>query len=112
RSRLGTRGRVTPDAGAPTRERRPAMTTTTIQSTAGIEGEALEQLRRDIIGRVLVAGDEGYDEARTLHDFSYDRRPAVIVQPIDAHDVAEAVRFARASGLPLAVKSGGHSLAG
>ena len=74
--------------------------------------QAIEALRGAIRGTVIIPGQEGYDDARAVHDFSHDRRPAAIVQPLTTEDVAEAVRFARSEGLPLAVKGGGHSLAG
>jgi FAD/FMN-containing dehydrogenase len=53
-----------------------------------------------------------YDAARQVHNLAFDRRPAMIVQPLDATDVAATVRLARDAGLPIAVRSGGHSLAG
>jgi len=63
-------------------------------------------------GRLLRPGDEGYDVARALYNTMIDRRPALIAQCADEDDVACAVRYARAKGLPLAVKAGGHSVAG
>jgi FAD/FMN-containing dehydrogenase len=65
-----------------------------------------------VAGTVVVPGDAVYDEVRQLHDITYDRRPQVIVRAASAADVAEGVRFARAQGLPLAVRSGGHNFAG
>ena len=53
--------------------------------------------------------DAGYDEARAITMGGYDPRPALIVRPRSDADVARAVTLARETGLPLAVRSGGHS---
>ncbi len=63
-------------------------------------------------GAVILPGDAGYDDARRVANRVVDRRPAAIVQPVDSAEVARVVRFARQAGYPLAVRSGGHSLAG
>jgi FAD/FMN-containing dehydrogenase len=65
-----------------------------------------------ISGRVLTPTDEGYDEARRVHNGLIDRRPAVIVQCRTADDVAAAVRFARTTDLDISVRGGGHNVAG
>jgi FAD/FMN-containing dehydrogenase len=70
----------------------------------------IAQLRARVNGQVLVPGDAGYDEARTVYLGGMDQRPAVIVQPADAADVAQVVLAARDSEVPLAIKSGGHSM--
>lgn len=74
--------------------------------------QAIDVLHGRVRGAVLTPDDPGYDDARAVHDISRDAHPAVIVQPAATEDVAMAVRFARAESLPLAVKGGGHSLAG
>jgi FAD/FMN-containing dehydrogenase len=71
----------------------------------------IDQLRADLDGRVIAPGDADYDQARTVFYGGFDRRPAVIVRPADAAQVARVVSIARESGLELAVRSGGHSLA-
>jgi len=73
---------------------------------------AIPALRSNVRGRVITPQDAGYDEARTIFLGGFDVRPAVIVRPADAVDVARVVTFARDSGIPLAVRSGGHSGAG
>ena len=53
-----------------------------------------------------------FELARVVFNGAIDRRPAVIVRPLDAADVAAAVEFARTAGLPLSVRGGGHNVAG
>jgi FAD/FMN-containing dehydrogenase len=72
----------------------------------------LSRLRDAVDGRVITPGDSDYDQARTIFYGGFDRRPAIIVRPTDAAGVAQVVNLAREAGLPLAVRSGGHSLAG
>jgi FAD/FMN-containing dehydrogenase len=61
-----------------------------------------------VTGRVIAPADADYDAARTVFDGGVDRRPAVIVRVADAADVAHVIGVARATGLELAVRSGGH----
>jgi FAD/FMN-containing dehydrogenase len=72
----------------------------------------LPNLRARIVGDVVTILDRDYDTARKLHDFQYDRRPLAIIRAAVSSDVAEAVRFAGEHKRPLAVRSGGHSVAG
>src|SRR5688572_2060969 len=71
-----------------------------------------DQLKHDISGRVLRPDEPGYDEARRVHNGMIDRRPALIVRCRTADDAAAAVRFARAEGLDITVRGGGHNVAG
>ena len=73
---------------------------------------SIAQLRAVLNGRVITPEDAGYDEARAVFYGGIDRHPAVIVRAKHATDVSRVVALARESGLELAVKSGGHSLAG
>lgn len=73
---------------------------------------ALDELRRDFMGEIIVPDDPAYDEARTIFNAMIDRRPGVIAQCANVNDVVRAVRFARNFGLEIAVRGGGHSVAG
>ena len=75
--------------------------------------QLLSELRSALLGPALVSGDPGYDEVRVAFNGMYDwRRPAVIVRPIGVADVRRAIAFARTNDLPIAVRGGGHSIAG
>jgi FAD/FMN-containing dehydrogenase len=74
--------------------------------------EAVTELGEGFKGEAISPGDLGYDDARAVWNGSIDKRPALIVRPRGAADVIDAVNHARAEGLPLAVRCGGHSVAG
>ncbi|VVB64615.1 D-lactate dehydrogenase (acceptor) [uncultured archaeon] len=73
---------------------------------------SIPHLRAILKGRVIAPYDAAYDEARAVFYGGIDRRPAVIVRVADETDVSRVVSLARETGLELAVRSGGHSLAG
>jgi FAD/FMN-containing dehydrogenase len=77
-----------------------------------LEAAALEELKGELRGNLLLAGNEGYDVARRVLNPSIDKFPALIVQPSGAADVSTAVTFARERDLLVAVKCGGHSFSG
>jgi FAD/FMN-containing dehydrogenase len=70
------------------------------------------ELRDVVAGRTIGPEDQGYDEARTPFYGGIDRRPAAVVRVAHPDDVARVVAIAGESGVELAVRSGGHSLAG
>ena len=72
----------------------------------------LESLAGCISGRLILPGDDEYEAARHVHQTAVDARPLAIVRAADARDVAFTVLFARDNDLDLAVRGGGHSLAG
>ena len=73
---------------------------------------ALDTLREGIRGTVTGPDDDGYDDARQVRNGMIDKRPAVIVQPVNAGDVMTAVRFAADNDMTVAVRGGGHSVPG
>ncbi|HPO59249.1 MAG TPA: FAD-binding oxidoreductase, partial [Anaerolineaceae bacterium] len=73
----------------------------------------IARLRSEFAGQVIPPGDPAYDAGRVLFYGGFEnRRPAVIIRAASDQDVARAVSLARETGLPLAVRSGGHSPAG
>jgi FAD/FMN-containing dehydrogenase len=77
-----------------------------------MKNEVLEAFRASLRGPVMLPGDPGYDGARALWNGMIDRHPALIVRCAGTADVQTAVAFARLNGLPLAVRGGGHNIAG
>ena len=84
------------------------------QTITRVLGEAtVQELREAVRGEVLTPDDDGYAEARRIWNGAHDgRRPAVIVRCTGAADVIAAVGFARSNDLTIAVRGGGHSIAG
>jgi FAD/FMN-containing dehydrogenase len=79
---------------------------------ASISESTIRELRGEIRGRVIVPGDETYDQVRAVWNAMIDRRPAVIVRALGARDVMTSVNFARGQGLAVSVRGGGHGVAG
>ncbi len=82
------------------------------QAVRHIDPERLRAFRTTFEGEVVLPGAETYDAGRAVWNGMIDRRPAIILRPTDAAEVAAALRFARDEDLVVAVRSGGHSLAG
>ena len=76
------------------------------------ELDALAGLERQLEGRYIGPDHADYDTTRVIFNATIDRRPAVIALPETAEEVAACVRAARAAGLPITVRGGGHSVAG
>jgi FAD/FMN-containing dehydrogenase len=72
----------------------------------------LAELAPGFAGRLIQPSDAGYDEARRIHNGLIDRRPAVIARCAGVADVADAVKLARTLKLDVAVRGGGHNVAG
>ena len=73
---------------------------------------SIQRLRTEIAGQVIAPVDAEYERARLVLLPQIDRRPAAIVRPVDADEVASVVGLAHERGLEPAVRSGGHSAAG
>jgi FAD/FMN-containing dehydrogenase len=63
-------------------------------------------------GRLITSRHEEYDQARAVWNAAIDRRPRLIARCVDPEDVAAAVRFARSHSLEIAIRGGGHNVAG
>lgn len=77
-----------------------------------LDTEALDRLRDGFQGEIIEPGSDSYDETRAIFNGMFDRRPAAIVRPTDTAGVQAAVKLARETGAPFAIRSGGHSVAG
>jgi FAD/FMN-containing dehydrogenase len=77
-----------------------------------VKTDSLADLRRSHRGPVIAPEDSGYDPGRMTFNGMIDRRPQLIVRPLDVDDVVSAVSYARDADLPIAVRGGGHSVAG
>jgi len=80
--------------------------------TTVVKQPAVETLRASLRGGLILPGEEGYEEARKVHNAMADRRPSFIVRCANVADVVSAVNFARENQLTLAVRGGGHSVPG
>jgi FAD/FMN-containing dehydrogenase len=80
-----------------------------MRSVSGHGTVPISRLRHDLRGEVIATADAGYDAARKVFPGNIDRRPAVIVRPVDAEEVSTIVSIARDTGIELAVRGGGHS---
>jgi FAD/FMN-containing dehydrogenase len=102
-------------------DRRPPEATqaeTSIRATSldgaeiELERAAVRELGESLTGPVILSGDPQYDAARKIWNGMHDRRPALIARCLDNDDVSQAVSFASANNLLVAVRGGGHSWPG
>src|SRR5579863_781803 len=82
------------------------------RGTSMIPESAIQKLKESLRGQILLPGDQTYDAARKLPNAIIDRRPALIARCAGAPDVIACVRFARDHDVLVAVRGGGHSVAG
>ncbi len=73
---------------------------------------AVADLRTVFAGNLIEPGAASYDDARQLHNGAIDKRPALIAQCLGTADISDAVKLARAHNLEIAVRGGGHNVAG
>ena len=83
-----------------------------IKTEIRLDRPALNALETSFRGQLVRPGDPGYDEHRKVWNGSVDRSPALIARCAGVADVIAALRFARAGGLRVAVRGGGHSFPG
>lgn len=72
-------------------------------------GKALDALKSQLRGKVLMPGDEGYENACAVYNGMIHKRPAVIARCRDVGDVIASVNYARENNMLLAIRSGGHN---
>ncbi|MEX2552150.1 MAG: FAD-binding oxidoreductase [Actinomycetota bacterium] len=77
-----------------------------------VEAQALDAFTARLDGTVLLPGDAGFEEAVRIWNAMISKKPALVVQPVSTGDVREAIGFARAHGILLSIKGGGHNIAG
>ncbi|MGD8994867.1 MAG: FAD-dependent oxidoreductase, partial [Syntrophobacterales bacterium] len=77
-----------------------------------LDATTIEEFKASLRGELIQPNDEGYDDARTVWNGTFDRKPAVIVRCVSTSDVINAVNFARKKNLLISVKGGGHNVAG
>ncbi len=77
-----------------------------------IDPEKIGSFKRSIEGDLLRPGDKGYDDARKLFNGLIDKRPALIAKCTSVGDIVQCVNFARENRMQLAVRGGGHGVAG
>ncbi|MFA9431108.1 FAD-binding oxidoreductase [Egicoccus sp. AB-alg2] len=77
-----------------------------------VDATLLEDLRAVVRGDVITRDDVAYEEARTVRNAMHDRHPLAVVRARDVADVIATVRHARDHGIELAVRAGGHAVAG
>ncbi len=74
--------------------------------------DSLDLVRPIFSGSLLLPGDDGYDDARHIHNGAINKKPAVIARCRNSADIAHAVKFAVSEGLEISVRGGGHNVAG
>src|SRR4030095_1894141 len=74
--------------------------------------DTIKALTETVRGRVIIASDPDYDDARAVYTAMYDRRPHAVVQCTDSADVMAVIAAARERGVDLAIRGGGHSVPG
>lgn len=72
----------------------------------------IAELSERFSGALVLPGEPGYDDARRIHNGMIDRHPGLIARCLNSADIADAVNFARTRGFELAVRGGGHNVAG
>jgi FAD/FMN-containing dehydrogenase len=90
----------------------PTQVLTRAGDGSAIASDVVQRLRSGLQGPVLLPGEAGYDEARTVWNAMIDRQPAVVARCLGTADVIACVRIAVENDLLLCIKGGGHNIAG
>ena len=77
-----------------------------------LQASKIEELKGGFKGEILLPSDGAYESARKIWNAMIDKRPAIIARCATTSDVVRGVNFARDNGLLLAVRGGGHNIAG
>lgn len=83
-----------------------------MRSASTLDSASVAELSARFSGVLLRPGNAGYDEARRIHNGMIDRHPVLIARCLGTADIADAVNFARTRSLEIAVRGGGHNVAG
>lgn len=89
-----------------------AMPTLRDRKGLPIAKEALDSLASAIAGKAIRSGDSDYEQARRIWNANVQKYPGLIVRCAGTADVVQAVKFARASNVLVAIRGGGHNVAG
>ena len=82
------------------------------ERTSDLQQTHIAALRRRLSGSLVLPGDDDYNSARRVWNGMIDKRPAIIAYCAKPSDVVESIAFARETGVPIAVRAGGHNIAG
>ena len=77
-----------------------------------MDSDALMSLKAQVRGPVIQAEDPAFDEARAVYNAMIDCRPEMVVRARDEADAMVVLEYVRNTGMPLAVRGGGHSVPG
>jgi len=82
------------------------------QSVTDISKDSFDELKASLRGQLILPSDNGYDDARKIWNGMIDRRPKAIIRCAGVADVVRSVKFAEKYALAVAIRSGGHNVAG
>ncbi len=105
-------GRIWADASAPGAASADLVAVGTTGKPVTLTAADISDFRAGLRGKLLLAQDSAYDQARRIWNGAFDRHPALIARCEGTADVARAVSFARSHALLVSIKGGGHSLSG
>ncbi len=77
-----------------------------------VQASQIDQLKNNFKGKIVLAGDSSYENTRKIWNAMIDKHPAIIAQCANTADVVHGINFARNNGILLAVRGGGHNIAG